>query len=225
MLSPSGSIFSAEVRGVGCEPAAGREISSRLVWAGAVLLWLCVIVCAMGALAASTSTPGANAEAPARWPAASTIRTTPERATLVMFAHPHCPCTRASIHELARLQARLPEQLLINVLFMSPPDGDEDWQQTDLQRSARAIPGAIVSTDRGGLEAERFGVRTSGQTLVYGPDGSLLFRGGITPSRGHEGDSAGRAYIVAQLTKAQSAGADSYVYGCSLIDADRQQGN
>ena len=40
---------------------------------------------------------------------------------------------------------------------------------------------------------QRFGAETSGQTLLYDRDGRLLFSGGTTGSRGHDGDNAGFA--------------------------------
>jgi hypothetical protein len=52
------------------------------------------------------STPGVAAATPGRWPADSRIKPDADRATLVMLAHPHCPCTRASIGELARLMTQ-----------------------------------------------------------------------------------------------------------------------
>jgi len=39
--------------------------------------------------------------------------------------------------------------------------------------------------------ARSFGVHTSGQALLYAPDGTLRFAGGITSGSGHAGDNAG----------------------------------
>ena len=50
--------------------------------------------------------------------------------------------------------------------------------------------------DISGDEARRFGAATSGEALLYSPSGKLLFHGGITPSRGHEGGSVGRDALV-----------------------------
>src|SRR5437016_4114966 len=56
------------------------------------------------------STPGLTATPPSSWPVESAIARTPGRATVVMMAHPHCPCTRASIAELAVLMSRLQDR-------------------------------------------------------------------------------------------------------------------
>jgi hypothetical protein len=73
-----------------------------------------------------------------------------------------------------------------------------------------------VRDDRG-VEAERFGTSTSGQTLLYSADGRLLFSGGITGSRGHAGDNEGRDGLVALLTRAGSGRTRASVFGCPLF--------
>src|SRR5438445_9985926 len=37
---------------------------------------------------------------PAHWPEGSQIKLDPQRGTLLLFTHSHCPCTRSSIREL-----------------------------------------------------------------------------------------------------------------------------
>lgn len=180
--------------------------------------WLLLVVAGMGALLRYKNTPGATADAPTRWPSQSALRPTRGQATLVMLAHPHCPCTRASIHELAALMTRLPHELSATVLFVRPAGVDDGWESTDLLSSARAIPGVTVRVDEGGREAALFGAKTSGQTVVYDRAGRLVFSGGITPSRGHEGDNLGRTDIVQAVTAPQARTFTSIVFGCALGD-------
>src|SRR5207248_2589033 len=117
------------------------------------------------------------------------------RPTLVMFLHPRCPCSRASLAELERLIAEVSPRPNIETLFIKPEGTAPDWEKTDLWRKASTILGVRVHTDSGGIEARRFHVETSGQVLLYGPDGKLKFQGGITLARGHEGDSPGRSAL------------------------------
>lgn len=42
----------------------------------------------------------------------------------------------------------------------------------------------------------RFGAYTSGQVMLYDTDRRLAFNGGITGSRGHEGNNKGRQAIT-----------------------------
>ena len=179
-------------------------------------LWLALVSAGFGALSIYKSTPGAAAIAPATWPAGSALERAGENATLVMFAHPRCPCTRASMSELARLLSRLPAPPRVYVVFLSPRGTDRDWVETDLWRSAARLPGARVIADADGREAARFSVATSGTTLVYDAAGRLIFSGGLTASRGHEGDSFGQHRLLALLTGREADRRTSPVFGCAL---------
>jgi hypothetical protein len=166
--------------------------------------------------------PGVSAEAPLLWPAESRIQRATDRATLVMLAHPHCPCTRASIGELASLMAHSQGRLNAYVLFLKPEGFTEEWEKTDLWESAVMIPGVTAMIDDGGAEARRFHAATSGQTILYGADGRLLFTGGITGSRGHAGDNAGRSSIVSLVNAGTAERTETFVFGCPLFDANSE---
>jgi hypothetical protein len=138
--------------------------------------------------------------------------------TLVMLAHPRCPCTRASIAELAKIMTAAQGRLHAYVLFLKPTSFPEQWEQTDLWQSAAAIPGVVVVSDEQGREAANFGARTSGKVLLYNAHGRLLFHGGITSSRGHEGDNEGEDAILSLLAEGVASVTTTAVYGCSLVD-------
>ena len=144
------------------------------------------------------------------------MRLDPSRANLVMAVHPHCPCTRASIEMLARIMTRCRGLVTAHVAFCKPAGFPRDWEQTDLWRSAAAIPDIEVFCDEEGLEGRRFGAATSGHVLLFSPGGELLFSGGITVSRGHEGDNAGRDAVIAFLTVGKADRAQCPVFGCPL---------
>ncbi|HUR59158.1 MAG TPA: hypothetical protein VM029_15690, partial [Opitutaceae bacterium] len=93
-----------------------------------------------------------------------------------------------------------------------------DWPHTDLWRRAAAIPGVKVLTDVDGRAAARFGAVTSGQALLFDTAGRLLFSGGITGARGHQGDNAGRRAVVARVFGRETAPAHTPVFGCSLVN-------
>src|SRR5688572_7983088 len=69
------------------------------------ILWGVFVGFGFRGLWAYESRPGAAATPPLQWPAASSIQRVEGTPTLVMLAHPHCPCTRASIEELNRIMA------------------------------------------------------------------------------------------------------------------------
>jgi hypothetical protein len=142
-----------------------------------------------------------------------------------MFAHPHCPCTRASLGELEVLLTHFPSQLNSYVVFLKPTGTAANWEKTDLWRKASSIPGVRVYTDDAGIEAHRFQSETSGQTLLYDRGGRLLFQGGITLSRGHAGDNPGRSAIEELLREGHSNQVKTPVFGCSLFEAQCKQGD
>lgn len=170
----------------------------------------------MRVLFAYENAPGRVGALPTAWPATQ-IERTADHPTLVMFAHPHCPCTDASVGELARLMARLEGRVQAYVVFVRPKEAGGTWDDTDLRRNAEAIPGVEVIVDADGAEARRFGAETSGHTLLFGVDGRLLFSGGITASRGHAGENVGESAIVAIATNHTPARTQTRVFGCALI--------
>lgn len=103
------------------------------------------------------------------------------------------------------------------VLFVKPANFSEGWEKTDLWMSATAIPGVSVVEDDQGIEAGRFRAATSGQTMLYDKDGKLVFSGGITGARGHEGDNAGRTAIVSLLNLDEASESETPVFGCPLF--------
>src|SRR5438128_185850 len=107
-----------------------------------------------------SSTPGQRATPPSDLPASAPVQPAGGRATLVMFAHPNCPCSRASIGELAILMAHAREKLDARVFFYRPIHEPSAWVRTDLWRSASSIPGVQVLEDPEGALARRFGAST-----------------------------------------------------------------
>ena len=120
--------------------------------------------------------------------------------------------------------ARSSGRLAAHVLFIKPAGTASDWTQTDLWRTASAIPGVTVHEDDAGNEARRFHLETSGNTALYDADGRLLFHGGITISRGHAGDNPGCSAIAALLVEPQSSPVATPAFGCSLFENDCKQG-
>ena len=60
--------------------------------------------------------------------------------------------------------------------------------------------------DKEGSDAAALGATTSGQVMVYAVGGKLLFGGGITDGRGHEGDNAGSEAVLALLREEKPSG-------------------
>jgi hypothetical protein len=63
----------------------------------------------------------------------------------------------------------------------------------------RSDSGVTVRADKEGTEASRFQGTTSGHVIPYDVHGKLLFSGGISSSRGHFRDNAGRSGVTQLL--------------------------
>jgi hypothetical protein len=79
-----------------------------------------------------------------------------------------------------------------------------------------------VLSDPEGREAQRFGAATSGHTFIYDKNGKLLFSGGLTGSRGHEGDNIGRRTAIDCLTSTQTKQNKTSVFGCEILNVCRE---
>jgi hypothetical protein len=184
------------------------------------LAWAGIVFWGVAGLVRYQMTPTASAAAslavPRQWPDCRDIVREPGRFTLVMALHPQCPCSRASVHELAELTSRTGGRLAAVVMFVVPAGAPRDWLDTDLVGQAKQIPGVKVIVDRSGVDAARFGASTSGQVALYDVPGRLLFSGGITDGRGHEGDNAGLTAILDLVRHGNSTVAATPVYGCPL---------
>jgi hypothetical protein len=182
------------------------------------LTWVAALGYGMQVLWKYETTPGPSAPVASDWPPGSIVPRQSRKPTLLMVAHPHCPCTRASLVELAQIMAHAPDGVTASVLFVKPSGAGADWDDTDLRRSAAAIPGVSVLTDDNGVEAARFGTRTSGHTLVFDRNGALVFSGGITATRGHAGANAGENAVLAALRQQTPGRHRTSVFGCSLAE-------
>jgi hypothetical protein len=183
----------------------------------ATLIWAFAVGAGLERVWRYESTPGAMADGPQIWPGSMLVKPRPGEPTLIMFVHPRCPCSRASLAELREIMARAQGHLNASVLFLRPQGAADMWESTPTWAEAQNISGVITGVDRDGAEAARFGAATSGHTVLYSPAGQLLFAGGITAARGHVGDNSGRQSVLA-LLKNKNADRAHAIYGCRLRD-------
>ncbi|MBC8106546.1 MAG: RedB protein [Anaerolineae bacterium] len=191
-------------------------MNKRWIWVGSIVVWAALVSAGIAGLARYSMTPGQAGRSPHDWPADVPFHPTDRELTLVVSIHPHCPCSRATLAELAKLTARHPGKISAFVLLTKPADTPGDWERGDAFDIARKIPITRVLTDQDGAWAKKFGAATSGQTFAFDASGRLRFSGGMTASRGHEGDNAGSDAIAALLLAGQPKTDRTPVFGCPL---------
>jgi len=137
------------------------------------------------------------------------------RATLMIFVHPHCPCSTASIRQLSRYLTKFGDRVSATALFVVPPGAKADWARSQLWQEASLIPGLRIATDGDGKIAASLGVVASGHVVLYSAQGRLLFSGGITAGRGHEGANDGLSALEASTIDGAWR-PTAPVFGCEL---------
>lgn len=91
-----------------------------------------------------------------------------------------------------------------------------EWQNGALLNEAKSIPAVSILSDQIGKIAESLGMTTSGAVCLYDKDGNLRYSGGITASRGHEGDNHGKSIILSQVLGKTTGIEKGIVYGCPI---------
>lgn len=132
--------------------------TARPSWTTAAFaLWGLVLAAGLGIAARYETTEGRVGVAPVEWPRTSAIARAHFGATVVMFVHPKCPCTRASQEELVEIERAAPPTTKFVIT-------------NDLREAARfgaQTSGHVVVYDAGGVL--RF---SGGITLVRGHVGA-----------------------------------------------------
>lgn len=194
--------------------------ASRL-WLGALLVtWALGAGTGYWLMVAYEKTPGKGAAMVQKdWPAEGTLELGTGKVTVVIAAHPGCPCSRASLAEIAELVAKHPGKIQGYVLFVTQPKGgigEKECRESALWKQATDIAGVTCVVDDSHVATALFHARTSGQVLVYDENGKLQFSGGITAARDHAGPSAGSDSIAAILEGGTAMAATTPVFGCAL---------
>jgi hypothetical protein len=190
--------------------------------------WICLfggwgLAVAAGCLIlqAYAASPGAAVHPLPSWPDASVIPLDARRPTLLMFLHPLCPCSGASVDELSEILARSGDRVAAHAVILRM--GSKQLEAGPrIDGSLLGLPGLVIWDDDGGALARRFGVRTSGHVLLYDRLGRLLYSGGITPARGHRGGNYGRSAVLAELLGKAAERCSIPAFGCPLFDTQAE---
>jgi len=199
-----------------------RRRLTAIVAVFAVVLWSAAVVAGIQRIWSYESTPGEQLQVPTRWPGSSLVSIDGERATLMMFVHPLCVCTRASLTELREVLATTDRSPAVWIVVLSAQGFGKELEER-IAEIARRVPEATIVSDVEGSVADTFGASTSGHVVVYDREGGLLFSGGITGARGHVGDNAGRRDVITALHDDRDDSHEHPIFGCGLDDPEPRQ--
>ena len=103
---------------------------SRVLLVIVSIAWVGTVAAGLGYVWVYENSPSELAKAPALWPSESKILRRTNMPTLVLFIHPHCPCSRATIGELAILMAHAQGRVNANIQFVKPIGFPDSWGQS-----------------------------------------------------------------------------------------------
>jgi len=187
---------------------------SGIVFVG---VWFAAAVFGISSLHKYSSTPAPSDPPRGNWPLASAIVPCSTKSTFVIFLHPHCPCSRASVAAMNEIMNTFPNSAEFHAVFVRPAGVNADWLQSDLYQACKGNDRLVTSIDDNGVEAVKFGAKASGQTYIYDANHQLAFSGGLTSGRGMEEKGEERKMVASALIKRQNSPLHSPTFGCALI--------
>jgi hypothetical protein len=186
-------------------------LARTALFAAAILAALC----GWRQLARFSATPGEQFAAPARLPAGLSTSRLP---LLLVFIHPQCSCTQATLEQLDQLLNRStqPTELVLAIYSSAAIHG-----RPPISIAAQLRHPWRQFQDNNGALARRFGAATSGEVLLYSSARQLIFQGGITPERARTGDNPGAAALLAALNagrpRSSAPAPPASVFGCPIF--------
>jgi hypothetical protein len=189
------------------------ESATPKTWYAALtILWALLVVAAFITVLRYSTNAGALATPPQH------IVDAPQTVMAHFFVHPKCPCTLASAEMLDRVLTRagITRPGTVTAHIFQPTAVDHRWARTELVARLERIPAVRCIPDLDGSLSRAFGITTSGHLLVYVAD-ELIFTGGITPSRAHEGDCDASS-AAASAFRGKASERRWPTYGCTIRD-------
>ncbi|MBS1714188.1 MAG: hypothetical protein JST30_07605 [Armatimonadetes bacterium] len=166
-------------------------------------LWAGIVAEGFATMHRFDSTPGPVVWAPVP----------PQRATglwrIVVVGTVECPCTTSTIEAIGMASAAFPNDTSVEIRFIG-----KAGPQDRAYRAARRVHSAPIATGLLQGSPEALGARTSGQTYIFAPDGTLAFEGGLTQGRG--ADLPRHAVALYASVRNTTNLIHAAVYGCRI---------
>lgn len=181
--------------------------------------WAMLITFGAAALIIDSSKPGLSGTAPWHFPESETGIQQGPNPVLLVFLHPHCPCSRSTLAQIQSVLETHSGKMDCRIYVVVPPQASEGWESGTIVNQLKAFEKATIEIDRNGTVASQFSAKTSGQVLLYRSDGVLGFSGGITAPQSQAGQSPGLLALVARLQNEELPHLQSPVFGCPLFNS------
>jgi len=136
-----------------------------------------------------------------------------DRVRLLLAVHTMCPCSSATLKNILGLSQTERNRLDITIVVTGPGATPNSSAQNVCL--ARSIQGANLVFCSESEAVRIYHARTSGQAFIYALSGKLVFSGGLTESRGTQGDSVGMNALHLAI-QGKACPATAPVYGCAL---------
>src|SRR5216684_2215682 len=104
-----------------------RSFRLRPAWLLALLLWLGLIAGGYARLLRYSFAAGKASASPHIIPSSVAAQAPSARAQLFLALHPRCPCSRATLSELAKILSRAAQAGDVTVLMYKPANEPDRW--------------------------------------------------------------------------------------------------
>ncbi len=204
-----------------------KQIASepnRIAYQMLIAIWFVAVASGFWLLTSYNFASNTVSSAPTEWPTGTNLKLDTNSPTLLVFIHPQCPCSSATLTELEQLVSEVDQQVKCTILMGCPSAKVDRWMRSSNVRTSLTMKGIQTVIDLDGAVATRFNITTSGHCLLYSVTGNLMFQGGITTERGHEGESCGQISIKNLIAGTPSRIAHFPVFGCELVRMSEKAG-
>ncbi|MCC9601701.1 hypothetical protein LOC67_14170 [Stieleria sp. JC731] len=140
------------------------------------------------------------------------------RKCILFFYQPGCPCTVAAARNLQRISPLLDPHPDILAFAYQPDNAPSNWLKKRSTETLNRITSTKVIIDTNGKIAGSLGVKTSGHCIVYSKARGVIFSGGLTPLRGHEGTGPSLTQFTHCINDQDEPFTEWPVFGCSIAD-------
>lgn len=118
---------------------------------------------------------------------------------------------------MERMIATFANKPMIVAYAFVPTGESESWIESETTDKLRAFGNVSILADHDAKACQQFDVATSGHLLVYN-DAKLIFSGGITPSRGHEGGCDSGLAFLHSVNGLSTRRIEWPVFGCAIVE-------